>query len=200
MSIQFSKSRRLCNLVIMKTQLATLDKLLSALRPGFYEKLQPGLTDQEIKALQEQYDVELPEDVIALYKWKNGQQNDCYEAFINNSMFMPLEEVLESSAELSSMIGYDFEIENWWHKDWLPLFHNGGGDHTCYDMAGLFTGNAGQLIEFWHADNDRNVIAPSLVVFFDNIVAYYKNTPADKFDEYFQMDDIPDYPQKFIVE
>lgn len=180
----------------MKTPLEILDRQLAKLRPEYYKQLQPGLSAAQIQALQEKYNIKLSEDVIELYKWRNGQPDSCYEAFVNNSMFVPLESALESAAEYTGMIGTDFETENWWHKDWIPLFHNGGGDLICYDMGGLFTNNPGQLIEFWHADHDRNVIAPSLTAFLDALIAYYKEGALD---EYYEAKDIEGYPLKYIL-
>lgn len=181
----------------MKTQLDILDQQLSKLRPEYYKQLQPGLSDDEIQALQQQFNIILPEDLITLYKWRNGQADDCYEAFVNNSMFIPLASALETATENTSMIGFDFEIENWWHKDWIPVFHNGGGDLICYDQGGIFTNHPGQLIEFWHADNDRNIISPSLTAFFDALVAYYK---AKQLDEYYEVETLEGYPKRYIVE
>lgn len=181
----------------MKTQLDILDQQLARLRPEYYKLLQPGLSDDKIQALQQQYNITLPEDLITLYKWRNGQQDDCYKAFVNNSMFIPLESALHTAKENTGMIGFDFEIENWWHKDWIPLFHNGGGDLICYDMGGIFTNNPGQLIEFWHADNDRNIISPSLTVFLDALIAYYK---AEKIDSYYEVENPEGYPKRYTVE
>jgi cell wall assembly regulator SMI1 len=174
-----------------------LDEQLKTLRPEYYAQLQPGLSNEQIQALQEKHNITLPEDLIELYKWKNGQQNDCYEAFVNNSMFIPLESALETAVDNTEMIGLDFEIENWWHKDWIPVFNNGGGDLICYDMGGIFTNNPGQLIEFWHEDNDRNIIAPSLITFLEALITYYK---AGQSDEYYQVEIPEGYPLRYIVE
>lgn len=183
----------------MNETIQQLDLLLSTVRPEFYQYLKNPLTDQQIGSLEAAYQVKLPADLRVLYTWKNGQQDDCYEAFVNNSTFLPLEEALEIAKENTSMIGLDFEIDNWWHEQWIPILHNGGGDYICYDLGGLFTGQEGQLIEFWHADNDRNVVAPSLGSFLGKLKEYYENTPAEDFDEYFQIDSPENYPKKFIV-
>jgi cell wall assembly regulator SMI1 len=98
------------------------------------------------------------------------------------------------------MIGFDFEIENWWNQNWIPIFQNGGGDSICYDLKGIFTQKRGQLIEFWHADNDRNVIAPTLEAFFRKIIEFYEKKKQNKeFDEYFEIEQIENYPKRFIV-
>lgn len=177
-----------------------LDENLSTLRPEFYASLQQPLADIEINSLEEKHKMQIPSDLRAFYKWKNGQVDNCYESFVNNSMFIPLEQALAIATELTSMIGYDFEIENWWNEKWIPIFHNGGGDYICYDLGGLFTGQRGQLLEFWHADNDRNVIAPNLETFIYKINYFYATRQKQDFDEYFQIENIDGYPQEFIVE
>lgn len=184
----------------MEKQLQILDSNLIKLRPDFYVNLNNPLKESEIKNLEEKFNVIIPDDLRKLYQWKNGQSNDCYNSLVNNSMFMPLEEALESAEEMTSMIGFDFDIDNWWNENWIPIFHNGGGDHICYDMRGIFTGQQGQLIEFWHSDNDRNVIAPNLKSFIEKINEFYTTREKSDFDEYFQIDDIKDFPKKFYVE
>ncbi|MGS2763144.1 SMI1/KNR4 family protein [Sinomicrobium pectinilyticum] len=184
----------------METTLANLEHRLKENRADYFRCLQPPLTINEICHLEEKYQVKLPGDLKALYQWKNGQKNDCYKAFVNNSMFIPLGEVLDIAAELTSMIGFDFDVENWWNEQWIPVFHNGGGDYICYDTGGVFTGRKGQLIEFWHADNNRNVIAPSLTVFLSQLNNYYQSVPNGKFDEYISPETIDGYPKIFMVE
>lgn len=178
-------------------ELNILDQQLAALRPDFYKNLLPPIQDSEIRELEQKYKLVLPDDLKALYSWKNGQSSASYESFVNNSMFLPLAEALEIAAELTSMIGLDFEIENWWNENWIPLFHNGGGDYICYDLKGTFTGDAGQLLEFWHADADRIVIAASLEEFLKSINRYYEETPVTGYDEYFETGAIENYPKRF---
>ena len=170
------------------------------MRPEFYSELNKPLNDSQLDKLEEYYKIKIPEDLRKLYKWKNGQNPNCYEAFVNNSGFVPLNQALDTASELTSMIGFDFEIENWWNENWLPIFQNGGGDSICYDLKGAFTAQKGQLIEFWHADNDRNVIAPKLQMFLEQIISLYETTQKEEFDEYFEVEEIENYPLKFILE
>jgi cell wall assembly regulator SMI1 len=184
----------------MKQDIEALDELLRKHRSQYYAQLNTPLTATEISALEAKYEVRIPAEVIALYSWKDGQDYDCSDAFVNNSMFIPLEAVLATAHEFNGMIGTDFEAENWWNENWFPIFHNGGGDYICYDSEGTFTGERGQLIEFWHADADRNVIAPSLGAFLEKLVSYYQNTPPSEFDEYFEIGSTDGYPKSFVVE
>lgn len=177
-----------------------LDTYLSTLRPKFYLELNEPLDDSQLDKLEEYYKIKIPNDLRILYKWKNGQKPTCYETFVNNSCFIPLHQALYDASELTPMIGLDFEIENWWNENWIPIFQNGGGDSICYDLKGIFTDLKGQLIEFWHADNDRNVISPTLETFLEKIINYYETRQLEEFDEYFEVDEIDNYPRKFIVE
>ncbi|WP_299259367.1 SMI1/KNR4 family protein [uncultured Aquimarina sp.] len=185
----------------MKTEIKKLDSNLREKRPEYYSKLQKPLSEAEIYDLEVKYSITLPEDLKELYLWKNGQEYTCYESFVNNSQFEPLEQVLSGNQELTEMIGYDFEIENWWNKNWLPIFSNGGGSYICYDTEGIFTKQKGQLISYWNEYNDRNVIAPSLFDFIKSLNEYYKETPASEFDEYFNITSkISKWKKEFIVD
>jgi cell wall assembly regulator SMI1 len=183
----------------VKEKIQILDTHLSTLRPEFYPSLKQPLHNNEINSLEEKYKIKIPDDLKVFYKWKNGQNEDCYTAFVNNSIFIPLDQALEIAIENTSMIGLDFEIENWWNEKWIPIFHNGGGDYICYDFGGIFTGQKGQLIEFWHADNDRNVIAPTLEAFISQINYYYEMKENIDFDERFQIEKIAGFPKKYIL-
>lgn len=183
----------------MKDILIKLDHQLSALRPEYYQMLKEPLNIRRIYYLQKKYKVKVPADIKALYKWKNGQLEDCYDAFVNNAMFIPLSEALETAAEFTAMIGSDFDQENWWHNQWIPLFHNGGGDYICYDCGGLFTGQAGQLIVFRHDVPDRHVIAPTLSSFVSKLTEFYDTNVPAYFDEYFHIGNIPGFPKKFFA-
>jgi cell wall assembly regulator SMI1 len=184
----------------MKKQLELLDIHLKRLRPEFYSNLNEPLKMKEIMVLEERFNITLPADLKELYQWKNGQRDGCYESFVNNSMFLQLEEALATAQELTSMIGSDFEINNWWNENWIPIFHNGGGDCICYDMIGTFTDQQGQLIEFWHADNDRNVIFPNLYSLVEAINQFYEMKNPSDFDEFFTIDNAKMFYKSFRVE
>ena len=181
----------------MKTIIQRLDEQIASLRPDYYAQLNPPLSAADIAALETKYSVQLPDDLKELYRWKNGQKSSCYKSFVNNSTFLSLNNAFSTAKDLTAMIGSDFESENWWHIGWIPVFQNGGGDSICYDTTGVFTGLPGQLLEFWHADSDRNVIAGSLSAFLRGLSAYYETTPPEKFDTYFTIKEEDGYPKTF---
>ncbi|MEP2278258.1 SMI1/KNR4 family protein [Maribacter sp.] len=185
----------------MKTELKKLENHLKEKRPEYYSKLQKPLSEAQILDLETTYEIKLPHDLKELYLWKNGQMSNCYQPFVNNSLFEPLEQVLSGNKEFTQMIGYDFEIENWWNKAWLPIFGNGGGSYICYDIEGIFTEQSGQLIEYWNEYDDRPVIAPDLLSFIEKLNQYYEETPMEEFDEYFDIGErISEWKKEFIVD
>ncbi|MBV8327213.1 SMI1/KNR4 family protein [Chryseobacterium sp.] len=183
----------------MENILQELDSNIKISRPELYRDLKNPLGEHEIQRLEERYHVRIPANLKTVYQWKNGQKSSSYEAFVNNSMFIPLEESLEIATELTSMIGTDFEAENWWNENWIPIFHNGGGDYICYDTEGIFTGSKGQILEFWHRDEDRNVIAADLESFFNQLNKYYSETSVEEYDEFFTIEIQRGFPKNFIV-
>lgn len=183
----------------MEEILEILDVNIKKCRPEFYTHLNGALSNYNIQELEKQYNIQLPEDLKMLYQWKNGQENSCYDAFVNNSMFIPLEEALELAQEFTSMIGTDFEIKNWWNENWIPIFHNGGGDYICYDTKGIFTGKEGQILEFWNRDNDRNVIASGLEDFLSQLNRYYQGKSGE-LDEFFTIESKKGFPKVFTVD
>ncbi len=180
----------------MERILEILNSHIQKLRPEFYSNLNAPLDDHDIQHFERKYNIQIPEDLKILYLWKNGQESSCYEAFVNNSMFIPLEEALEIAQELTGMIGTDFEMENWWNENWIPVFHNGGGSYICYDLRGIFTGNKGQILQFWNRDNDRNVIASSLTHFLNQLSRYYEEQSGE-FDEFFTVEYEKGFPKRF---
>lgn len=82
----------------------------------------------------------------------------------------------------------------------MPIFHNGGGSRICYDLKGVFTNIQGELVEFWKADNDRNVIAPDLKSFLLQLVDYYENVEVTDFDGFFEVNYVSGFPKRFVVE
>ncbi|WP_426478690.1 SMI1/KNR4 family protein [Chryseobacterium sp. CBSDS_008] len=185
---------------IMENTLQELDSNIKRVRADFYNSLQHSPEEKSIRQLEEKYNIRLPRDLKAFYFWKNGQESCCYEAFVNNSTFIPLEEALDTAQEFTSMIGTDFDIENWWNRNWIPVFHNGGGSYICYDLDGTFTGNKGQILEFWNRDSDRNVIASSLENFLKQINSLYRESSAENSDEFFTVEYEDGFPVKFSVE
>lgn len=144
--------------------------------PHLLEVLQSGATEAQIDELEAALSVQLPDDVKALYRLCNGQASFDY-GLINGSEFLSLERIRDEWGIWKSLLDAgkllkDEDIERdridaqirkvWWHPQWLPLTHNGGGDHDCLDLAPTEEGTKGQIISMWHDDDSRKVLAPNL--------------------------------------
>jgi len=133
-----------------------LEQLDSSLKDNYsdvFESLQPGASEEELKTLKEKCfeGKDLPEDLVSLYKWHNGQtgfdslnQND-------NRTFLPILEVIDTWEFLNDPMEDILEPIS---RSWIPITHNGAGDYLVYETEGE---NAGKIIEYWHDDEGRDV-------------------------------------------
>ena len=135
--------------------LSKLDDWLKENRPDFYSHLQPPATEQELLSFEKKIGQIIPQAFKDLYKWKNGQKGTVV-SFFQNYMFLPLSDVEDYWSDLSTMAkAGEFDSENWWKKEWIPFLSNGGGDLLCLNLS---LANPGTLIEFWHANEDRDIV------------------------------------------
>jgi cell wall assembly regulator SMI1 len=81
--------------------LGRLETILKTNAPQVLESLQPGLSAAAISRLEQQYQVQLPEDIRTIYEWHDGVRQGASNAgydFIPIHRFVPLEEALEDNA------------------------------------------------------------------------------------------------------
>ncbi|MEP1765248.1 MAG: SMI1/KNR4 family protein [Sulfitobacter sp.] len=160
--------------------------------------LRPPLSIDQIASLEDEYQLVLPDAVKTLYLWHDGQDPSGFTTFVNNMAFQPLSEALRAKAELDGMIGYDFDLENWWHPAWLPLFHSGGGDYIVVDLVGIHTGNRNQLLKVYHDWAYRPIVAEDLQTFLDAALVYYGTKSIEEMDEFHIIDEfLPPLEQSF---
>lgn len=102
--------------------------------------------------------------------------------------------------------GGDFEVENWWRTGWVPFLHDGGGNYLCLDLEGTFTGRAGQLLEFWHDESDRDVLFPDFEGYLQTLVDCLEGREWGEDEEYWELgkecvtSHNPGYPKAVTVE
>ncbi len=158
----------------LKKQLEILDENYKKFRPDAYEALYPPITDSEIEALEQKFEITLPDDLKELYKWKNGINGGVEPentVLADGHTFYDLELMLEQWVQNKEMYG-DEEQEGFWDAGWLPVFDSGRS--LNYDLTGTFTGNKGQLIKFEYDDDERHIVAPSLLEYIKQINTYYE--------------------------
>lgn len=65
----------------------------------------------------------------------------------------------------------DREIQStWWDKAWIPFANDGRGNHLCLDLNPSPFGHVGQVIQTWHDDSKRKLIASSFENWLSNLI------------------------------
>lgn len=161
----------------MREVVARLERWLEQRCPHKLEQLAPGLADEEITAHERPLGVTFPDGMRALYRWRNGAlPGQLAVDLIGRYALLPLDRVAGQQQMMNELLEQgSFRTKNWWRKTWVPIFDKGTGDLICWDPRGSFGGARGQVLEFWHTDHDRTVLAPS---FDDYLIAYVDSLEA----------------------
>ncbi len=162
--------------------------------PDRLETLAPGATDKQIAETETRLSLRFPADFKASYRIHNGQL-DIQQDLMDGREFLSLQRIEEEwnvwKGLLDSGEIADFESEpvgpiriGWWNEKWIPITHDGGGNHDCLDLAPAEGGNVGQIIDFWHDDATREIKAPSFGDWFAAFVEGCENGSYVYSDEY----------------
>ncbi|TXR56718.1 hypothetical protein FMM08_08205 [Quadrisphaera setariae] len=141
--------------------------------------LRPAATRAQLDAVEQHLGRRLPPDVTAFYLLHDGQEVDARRrgahGLVAGLALLPLEEVLRQWDQWASLdLGPDadepagsepegFVRSRCWLPGWVPLTHDGSGNHVGLDLDPDALGTAGQLITFGADDDLHRVLAPSLV-------------------------------------
>ncbi|MGE7111186.1 SMI1/KNR4 family protein [Lysinibacillus sp. NPDC047702] len=140
--------------------------------------LQSGATDEEFQLIENTLGVTLPQEMKSFYGIYNGQVwNLGIEPFVRNLTLSPISEIIENwmflqeefdPDDLLPDIEYGVEVKPMlWHKKWIPIAENGGGDYLCLDTDPTEEGVVGQVLYFWHDWGNRTTVAKSLFEFLE---------------------------------
>ena len=93
------------------------------------DSLQPGLTDEQIDALLKDWPYKLSSDVRALYRWRNGFEDDLIQLLPGLS-FLPLETALELAGGLweASAEQVKKNSDDFFPRVLLPIFSDAKND------------------------------------------------------------------------
>jgi cell wall assembly regulator SMI1 len=83
--------------------LARFERLLADKAPAILAALQPGLTDEQINAIEAQHGLKLPPDLRALYRWRDGTRPAGPDAFPGHR-FVPLGEAVAERVGLQRQV------------------------------------------------------------------------------------------------
>jgi cell wall assembly regulator SMI1 len=159
---------------------------VAALIPGD-ELLYPPATQAQLDAAEEHLGQRLPADVRALYRLHDGQvQHEPTDprwaaGLVGGLPLLPLDQILfhwdqwdgfedeldmddEASSEPEGFVHAKYSL-----RGWVPLTHDGGGNHIGIDLDPDERGTIGQVILFGRDDDWHRVLAPSLVSYLEQL-------------------------------
>jgi cell wall assembly regulator SMI1 len=159
----------------LKTELAGIDRQLARARPDTLARLRKGAAKAALGKLSKKVfgGKPVPEDLVTWFEWHDGQEGHASVSPSDNRKLMSIDEVIDAHAFLNDP---SEEVEGW-KASWVPILANGAGDHVVYETA---TKGRGSLIGYWHADEDRDVEAKSLLAWATATSAALAKLPAAK--------------------
>ncbi|HEX8693753.1 MAG TPA: SMI1/KNR4 family protein [Longimicrobium sp.] len=147
-----------------------IEAWLAAHAPAIAAGLNPPASAGEIDETERFLGVRLPDDVRASYLRHDGQSQDS-PWMMNGWEWLSLtrirdewkvwKDVLDSGAFAAIESDADGVSvrRDWWNPAWIPVTYSGCGDHHCLDLAPGPRGISGQVIEMWHDEGARPVVA-----------------------------------------
>ncbi|MGL3199273.1 MULTISPECIES: SMI1/KNR4 family protein [Curtobacterium] len=149
--------------------------------------LHPPASEADITATEAHLGQRLPEDVRALYRLHDGQhqytpQEPRFAAGLFAGLAMlPLADVAvqwdqwdgyeqqEEMDEFASSTPEGFVQPKYSARGWIPLTHDGSGNHIGVDLDPGPAGTVGQVIMFGADDDEHQVLAPSLTSYLEQV-------------------------------
>lgn len=156
--------------------LARLDVWFGAHLSSFRYLFNPPATEADIDAFERLIGAELPESYRQLYRWHDGEDDDrC--GHIYGLPILPLKECESQwkawNEVLAEFDGNRYFVEGgswpvgavdpaYFNKRWIPLTHDGSGNHIGLDLDPWPSGRFGQVILFGRDEDVKAVLAESL--------------------------------------
>jgi cell wall assembly regulator SMI1 len=177
--------------------LTRLEAVLKTNAPYVSTNLRPGISQTEISKLEQRYHVQLPEEIKALYLWRNGTASNTnhWINFIPIHRFMPLEESLETRAALApekaslfQRLVYHVFVSH--RESWICLFDDGSGNGYWFDpkrkpSEGAIFCNVTEEASYTFFPSPKNMMAGVAACYEQNAFHTKKNSSPPELDEDF---------------
>lgn len=141
--------------------------------------LNPPATDYEIEELTKILGVELPNDFLDVLRTHNGQKGESAWLF-DSQEFLSTHRIIDEFNTWKNLLNTQLQgksstpdegVKNdWWNTNWIPFTSDGCGDHYCLDLSPTNTGTKGQIITLWYESSEREIVAPSFSLWFEEYV------------------------------
>lgn len=156
----------------IEARLAALDALIATKAASVASTLAPPAKPAALAKLRARFGKDLPAELRAWFAWHDGQRSTASAALIPDTSWsaMSCAEAARTHAFLAA------EGLRPWKPTWMPLFHNGGGDHLCLDR------DTGAIVRYSHDDASRPKAYASFAALLVALErGYAKLTPAKRF-------------------
>jgi cell wall assembly regulator SMI1 len=129
--------------------------------------LAAGATEEEIAAAEKALGQALPEDVKAFYRRHDGSMD---YSVVEGRELLSLQRMVQEwkiwkelfdDGTFEGFDGAEPEAgvqDEWWIPAWIPVTHDGSGNHHMLDLAPGPGGKHGQILSFWHDEPRRTVV------------------------------------------
>jgi cell wall assembly regulator SMI1 len=167
----------------LKATLAAIEEWFEQNAPKAREVLQPGASPEAIAKLEATVGAPLPADLRELLALHDGQKPRVFVSTIAAFTLLSCKQAAEVWQENGELLDAgDFEGQKavskdgtvkgeWWSKKWIPFAESAGGDFLCVDLDPGPSGKAGQVLRFWHDEEWRDALAPSVEALLEQFLA-----------------------------
>ncbi|WP_316156845.1 SMI1/KNR4 family protein [Cupriavidus sp. BIC8F] len=114
----------------------------------------------------------LPEDLLILFDWHDGQAWNSPLSPKNNRRLLSVREVFSERLFFADPLS---EFMEPWCASWLPVLTNDAGDFVVYETVGDLRG---KLLHYWHDDPSRSVAYSSLHQWAEKLLHEYEQPNA----------------------
>ncbi len=145
--------------------LERLERWLREHQPAFLAAMRPGATDTELDDLERAIGRQLPDDVRAFYRWRDGINEGAPAAWSGCPFWNHQPMTVDHIRQCYGCAIHDWHDParpGWWHPAWVPIMANDNSDYLCVDTEGVWTGDRGQIIQYWHDMTMRPVESAGL--------------------------------------
>lgn len=165
--------------------------------PELLATLNPGASEEAIVASEAALGIRFPDDFRLSVKRHDGQ--GAFRRLMGVGPLLPLEGIVvqwqvwkellddgtfEDDGEPFESMPHPGVKPDWWNARWIPITHDGSGNHDCLDLDPADGGSSGQVIEMWHDDDIRPLNAPSLTAWLTEFLEELEAGELVLTDEY----------------
>jgi cell wall assembly regulator SMI1 len=172
----------------MKELWERLERWLMDNYPELHDSLNDGATEDMIFDAEEKIGIRFPNDFVESIKIHNGQKYDFYPGLIGGHQLLCLNDIVAewqmwtNELDKGAFIDWDelnfnsnkVKTDQWWRTKWIPIAWR-RHDNYCLDLDPSPDGNQGQVIEFLHEYENRQLIGASFKECFKEMVENLEN-------------------------